>query len=611
MDTSMDLTKENEEYKLGLPRAPPAQKNRPLTTKQEEVKVTCHLYLPIRTSLFLGTSSGTLLMWKPKNEFHAEIVRTDLTGHRGSIFSILFLGDEASSGGGWGHAAGAASLAHLVATCSADRTVKIWDVFERDLKQRCIQTLIGHEGSVTSMTFLRGSLITCSTDNSVRIWRSSPERSLLLYPFFEIVQEIWGPGGNTVPASLAGILGQAPPGAPPPKEVLKSCPFVVGRLVRAEQQLLFVGDAQGRVYTFIPPARGGFGSGPPRQLLKENLHTSDSSLGASASTTPRRPPGASTSQTPRKNGTGEMFQQVEMHGRAASIGMSAMLGAPTSSTFEFSRSHKIHSLSVSKMLVVHAESLIITLSFDHTVQVHDATSARPPYFGMENPNRCRYLSMDWDSTNQELFLSDELGFVQVWNIYIEKCLKSVKLKDEPISSISLHNPSRGEGSDRSTSQNGGGGPVGSDANPQKLLLGTAEGIEVWTIQRNVKFNEFKGHDGPVIQMLQINSTSLGSSTALALPRASASQQQVEKQKGKGKDGKMKDQLSGEPSPIPLSALISEEKYLYSCSSDYTIRQWDSYDMNCLSIIKERQSEISCMAYLPGQNECTCHALRFA
>jgi hypothetical protein len=102
MDHSMELTKEHEEYRLarpmgtGLPASlaeagmmqrrgsfgannvsgsaggARASSGGPLRRgKKEEDVMCCHLYAPARTSLFVGTSSGTLLVWKPKNEFQS------------------------------------------------------------------------------------------------------------------------------------------------------------------------------------------------------------------------------------------------------------------------------------------------------------------------------------------------------------------------------------------------------------------------------------------------------------------------------------------------------------------------------------------------------------
>ena len=60
----------------------------------------------------------------------------------------------------------------LLITGSADRSIKIWD--PNPIKgDPCVQTLIGHGGSVLEMKYIPSTshLITTSTDKSIRIWR--------------------------------------------------------------------------------------------------------------------------------------------------------------------------------------------------------------------------------------------------------------------------------------------------------------------------------------------------------------------------------------------------------------------------------------------------------
>ena len=50
------------------------------------------------------------------------------------------------------------------------------------------------------------------------------------------------------------------------------------------------------------------------------------------------------------------------------------------------------------------------------------------FLTIENEHRCRFTDMAWNSAHQELFLVDELGFVYIWNVYSEKCLKKQRLR---------------------------------------------------------------------------------------------------------------------------------------------------------------------------------------
>ena len=659
--------------------------------------VCCHLYVPSRSTLFMGCTSGLLLLFKPKNEFHAEIVRSELGvaagGHRGQIFDMLFLaeGDWTGGGGGGGsghHAQSHGSSPHaLLATASADRTIKLWDVFERDLRCRCVQTLVGHAGSVTSLSFLRGSLVTASTDGSVRVWRSAPERSLLLYPFFECVQELWSvppPVPNSVLSAGMGMLGVSPEvaaaahgkksapnsgagadsglsglgssgaasGGSGNAPVLKACPFVVGRLIRAETQLLFVGDDQGRVYTFTPPQRSVFGStlqlsasqapsGPPTSLAAGSgagggsvfsfKHSRAGSIGGNTATAHHSRPQSSSSGAPGAvvaataapaNGGSASTLPLHHHRPSGSItsiasalslassgagfgATSATLGAggggSSGGSFEFMRSHKMHALSVSHLLVIPAESLLITLSHDHTVAAHDALTGSG-LFAMENPTRARYTAAAWDPLAAELFLADEKGYLQVWNVFVEKCLKCVRIKEGPINSLSIHSAPGG---------GGGGTAGGGGGSSTKLLLGTSAGVEVWTVSRGVLFNEFKGHDAPVVALVQVESRSVSRVDLAKLghpdPRGEAAVEAAAAgsavttrlgllgKRASAPSKKGAHRRSGAPQ---LTSIISQEKHLYSCSLDQTIRAWDCYDMSCLSMVRERRSEFACMLHLP-------------
>jgi len=103
MDSSMELTKEAEEYRLARPGTVSSASSQAhasrsrgggssggdsagssaaagsasashlqrLRGKAEEDAMTCQLFVPSRTSLFVGCNSGNLIVWKPKNEFQS------------------------------------------------------------------------------------------------------------------------------------------------------------------------------------------------------------------------------------------------------------------------------------------------------------------------------------------------------------------------------------------------------------------------------------------------------------------------------------------------------------------------------------------------------------
>ena len=64
---------------------------------------------------------------------------------------------------------------------------------------------------------------------------------------------------------------------------------------------------------------------------------------------------------------------------------------------------KFHRLSIIFMLFVSNTNYIITLSSDHTLQVHDANTC-DALFGVRNPEHCRYTSADYNHEYQELYV---------------------------------------------------------------------------------------------------------------------------------------------------------------------------------------------------------------
>ena len=93
--------------------------------------------------------------------------------------------------------------------------------------------------------------------------------------------------------------------------------------------------------------------------------------------------------------------------------------------------HQLHTLGIHCLRFVSIMNALITASFDHIVKVSDATSGSILYL-IENPNCCRFTNFQWDTSTQDLFLVDELGYVQVWNVYAEKCKKSIRVQEDAL-----------------------------------------------------------------------------------------------------------------------------------------------------------------------------------
>ena len=198
------------------------------------------------------------------------------------------------------------------------------------------------------------------------------------------------------------------------------------------------------------------------------------------------------------------------------------------------RQPKAHSLGISKLLLLAQEHLLVSASYDNTVRLFD-TQTGTVVLTIDNMNKCRFSAMCWDAQHQELLLGDEVGYVYLWNIAAEKCLKCERLHEEAGDRAAL--------AIRDLAVSGG-----------DMIVSRAGACDFWLLLREVTYSEAKGHTGAVI--------------ALGVAEA------------KGDAGS------------------AEDEVLYSASLDNTIRSWQPYDMSGLSVLHETASEISCMLHSP-------------
>ncbi|GBG24418.1 Bromodomain and WD repeat-containing protein 1 [Hondaea fermentalgiana] len=140
-------------------------------------------------TLFLGLEDGRLAHCsKVTNSNRAkDSLVIQKSGHSGAITCLRLV----SNCGGTDNA----TRTHkLLFTGSVDRTIKVWCHKPRRPELECIQTLVGHGGTITALEFgggfLAQRLVSCSTDRTIRVWTTVPNRELLLHPWFETAQII-------------------------------------------------------------------------------------------------------------------------------------------------------------------------------------------------------------------------------------------------------------------------------------------------------------------------------------------------------------------------------------------------------------------------------------
>ena len=130
-----------------LPAPPmPAPKTPP-----DPVPVTCVAFAPDGKTGVLGNADGAIQMF---NLGDGKVVRT-LTGHTGPITGFVF------------HPSGT-----LAASCSKDRTVKLWNPQAPQPAVQALKSLDGHAAWIEGIVFIEQGtkLATVGADATIRIW---------------------------------------------------------------------------------------------------------------------------------------------------------------------------------------------------------------------------------------------------------------------------------------------------------------------------------------------------------------------------------------------------------------------------------------------------------
>jgi len=76
--------------------------------------------------------------------------------------------------------------------------------------------------------------------------------------------------------------------------------------------------------------------------------------------------------------------------------------------------------------LVQSENFVFTISKDQHLKAFDS-NFNNEFFSLKNPNKVCYSAIFWDEN--VLFLGDELGFVGVLNVYMDKPFVWKQLSD--------------------------------------------------------------------------------------------------------------------------------------------------------------------------------------
>ncbi|KAK4033618.1 LIS-1 2 [Parachaetomium inaequale] len=151
--TSTSHSKRNQDPTDWLPRSPPRH-----SLESHQAIVNCLAFHPTFSVLASGSDDYTIKIWDWEL---GELERT-LKGHIKPVLDVDY--------GGGGPKAGSIIL---LASCSSDSTIKLWDPAD---EYKNIRTLTGHEHSVSAVRFVPGRagsetlLVSASGDKTLRLW---------------------------------------------------------------------------------------------------------------------------------------------------------------------------------------------------------------------------------------------------------------------------------------------------------------------------------------------------------------------------------------------------------------------------------------------------------
>ncbi|GAB1318202.1 Lissencephaly-1 [Madurella fahalii] len=151
LDNATPTSRQNKDPVSWLPKSPARH-----TLQSHRSPITCVAFHPVFSSLASGSEDQTIKIWDWEL---GELERT-IKGHTKAVLDVDFGGPRGNT---------------LLASCSSDLTIKLWDPSD-DYKN--IRTLPGHDHSVSAVRFIPSGvaggagnlLVSASRDKTLRIW---------------------------------------------------------------------------------------------------------------------------------------------------------------------------------------------------------------------------------------------------------------------------------------------------------------------------------------------------------------------------------------------------------------------------------------------------------
>ena len=260
----------------------------------------------------------------------------------------------------------------------------------------------------------------------------------------------------------------------------------------------------------------------------------------------------------------------------------------------FRKWDNIHRLGISSLKLMTDEGLMISLSFDCSCKISDATLGHT-FYSLNNPQRCMYTGCIYLSNRSCYLLTDELGHIEVYNPQMEKSIhrsqimkcKTSKQHDDILSS---HKDPL-----ITTVTN-------SMIDDQLVILEPSSKlskgeISFWQLHNDTTCVEFVGHEGLVIDIgvLPINDGNSRWETTRNPSYLQATRYDEKEQHDRS-------QSMVTTTAAKTSVITKDEFLFFSAADDQTIRCWDQFDYKENYTIKNKGfAQISAMHMIWSMN----------
>ncbi|KAI0531959.1 nuclear distribution protein pac-1a [Xylaria digitata] len=144
--TPASLSMRNKDPSSWLPKQPPRY-----TLESHRSTINCIAFHPVFSSLATGSDDYTIKIW----DWDAGDLERTIKGHTRAVLDVQYGGPRGNT---------------LLASCSSDLTIKLWDPANN---YKNIRTLPGHDHSVSALRFIPNSanlLVSASRDQTLKIW---------------------------------------------------------------------------------------------------------------------------------------------------------------------------------------------------------------------------------------------------------------------------------------------------------------------------------------------------------------------------------------------------------------------------------------------------------